>query len=179
MGTDEPDNASWPRRLVVQFVSREAHPTIQFVKYGIAGGLATGAHIVVFFVLSIWIFPALLADQGVDAMLVRWLGVDVPVMEEGVRARNFVINNLIAFLFGNAVAYLINFHWVFTPGRHRRIIEVTLFLIISAIAMLVGVQIGVLIIQFFGATTTVSQLGNIIAAVLINYICRKYIVFKR
>ena len=166
------------KRILIQFTQREAHPAIQFIKYGIAGGVATASHIVLFFLLSIWVFPAMLSDTGVDAMIVQFLGVEMVEIEESVRQRNFMINNLLAFLFSNLVAYLINFHWVFHPGRHRRSIEVALFLTVSTVSLFVGIQIGLLIMQFFNATTTVSQAGNVIASVMINFVCRKYIVFK-
>lgn len=169
--------ARW-RCLWRQFFQREAHPVVQFIKYGIAGAIATGTHILTFFVLSLWVFPAMLADTGVDAMLINWLGIDMPELAAATRQRNFIINNLLAFLLGNVVAYGLNFYWVFHPGRHRRHIEITLFLVVSAISLAVGVQIGVWIMRVFGATTTVAQLGNIIAAVMINYVCRKYFVFK-
>ena len=167
------------KEVIAQFLRREAHPAIQFVKYGIAGGIATVTHIVAFFALSLWVFPAMLPDTGVDAILVRWLNVEMPILDEAVRQRHFMINNGLAFLLSNLVAYLINFHWVFHPGRHRRHVEIALFLVVSAVSLVIGVQIGVLIIRFLGATTTLSQLGNIVAAVLINYVCRKYIIFKR
>jgi putative flippase GtrA len=166
------------KKLWLHLRRRDVHPALQFFKYGIAGCFATVAHVSVFFFCSLWVFPALLADQGLDQWIVELFGVDMPVMEESLRKRNFLINNIIAFLFGNVVAYWINFHWVFQPGRHRRHVEVTLFLIVSAVAMFAGVQLGVLIIHFTGATTTLSQVGNILAAILINFVCRKYIVFK-
>jgi len=166
------------KHILVQFTRREAHPFIQFLKYGIAGGLATVAHMSVFFIFALFVFPALLADKGIDQWLVNFFGVDMPLMEEGLRKRNFMINNLIGFVFGNLVAYLINFHWVFQPGRHARHVEVILFLVVSTVAMFVGMQIGVMIIHFTGATTTLSQIGNVFAAVMINFVCRKYFVFK-
>lgn len=179
MNESGPASSSPWLRLRAQFVGREAHPAIQFIKYGIAGGLATVAHVTVFFILSLWIFPAMLADTGLDAMVVEFLGVEVPVIEEAARKRHFFINNIIAFLFGNVVAYLINFHWVFHPGRHRRTVEVTLFLAVSAISMFIGVQTGLLLMHYLLVTTTVAQLANVVASVMINFICRKYYIFQR
>ncbi len=167
------------RGLLRQFLQREAHPLVQFIKYGIAGVVATGTHILVFFVLALWVFPAMLADTGVDAWLINLLDIDMPELDAATRQRNFILNNVIAFLLANVVAYGLNFYWVFHPGRHRRHVEIALFLIVSAISLVVGVQIGVVIIRVFHATTTVAQLGNIIAAVMINYVCRKFIIFKR
>jgi putative flippase GtrA len=166
------------RRLGAQFTGREAHPSIQFIKYGIAGGLATFTHVAAFFTLSLWVFPAMLADTGLDALLVDWLGLDLPAVAESLRRRNFFINNALAFLLSNLVAYLINFHWVFHPGRHRRHVEIALFLLVSAGSLLVGIQIGLALMRWFEATTTLSQICNIAASVMINFVCRKYLVFK-
>ena len=167
------------RRIGVQFRGREAHPSIQFIKYGIAGGLATGTHIVAFFALSLWVFPAMLPDTGLDALLVDWLGLDPPVVAESLRRRHFFLNNALAFLLSNLVAYLINFHWVFHPGRYRRHVEITLFLLVSAGSLLVGIQVGLALMRWFEASTTLSQLCNVAASVMINFVCRKYFVFKR
>ncbi len=162
-----------------QFLRREAHPVIQFVKYGIAGGVATGTQVLVFFALSLWVWPAMLADTGIDALLVNWLGVEMVEISPALRQRNFVINNVLAFVLANVVAYGLNVYWVFHPGRHRRHVEMALFFIVSAVSMGIGVQIGVGIMRLFQATTTVAQIGNVLAAVLINFVCRKYFVFKR
>ncbi len=166
------------RHILAQFTRREAHVSIQFIKYGIGGVIATGTHLLIFFILSLWVLPSLLPDKNPDAFLVQFFGVDMPDLAESVRRLYFMINNGIAFLFSNLVAYLINFHWVFHPGRHRRHIEVILFLIVSTVSLVIGVQFGVLLMRVFETTTTVSQLGNIVASVMINFICRKYIVFK-
>lgn len=168
--------------MILDFITRlnrrDVHPVIQFIKYGIAGGIATGVHIVCFFAASLWLFPALLPDVQPDAFLVNVFNVDMPTLEEVVRRRNFMINNGLAFILSNLTAYLINFHWVFHPGRHRRHIEVGLFFIVSGVSLVLGVQFGVLLMKYFDMTTTFSQVGNIAASILINYVCRKYIVFK-
>jgi putative flippase GtrA len=167
------------KNVLRQFTQREAHPTVQFLKYGIGGVIATGTHILIFFALSLWLLPALLAGTHPDAWLAEQLGVLIPEMEESIRRRNFAINNGIAFLFSNLVAYLINFHWVFHPGRHRRHIEIGLFLLVSTVSLIVGVQFGMLLMRWLETSTTVSQAGNIVASVMINYVCRKFLVFQR
>ncbi len=167
------------KEIIRQFTQREAHVSIQFIKYGIGGVIATGTHLVVFFAASLWLFPALLPDKNPDAFLVNLFQVDMPVMEESTRRLYFKINNGIAFLFSNLVAYLINFHWVFHPGRHRRAVEVTLFFIVSIVSLVIGVQFGVILMRYMEMTTTLSQFGNILASVMINFICRKFIVFQR
>ncbi len=166
------------KHILVQFAQREAHPTIQFIKYGIGGAIATATHLVIFFSLALWVFPAMRAEAFLDGYLIQWLNVEMPALTDAEVQRNFRINNGLAFLLSNMVAYLINFHWVFHPGRHRRAVEVTLFLVISTISLVVGIQIGIWIMRWFNVGTMVSQFGNVVAAVMINFVCRKYIVFK-
>ncbi len=162
------------REVLAQFTQREAHPTIQFIKYALAGGVATATDMIIFFLFAFTIFPALTDAE----LLVQLFNVQVPEIAETVRERNFIINSAIAFVFANMVAYIINVLWVFEPGRHKRHIELFLFYAVSTSSVFIGTFLGWAMIRFFGATTEVSYLGKVIAAVLINFVCRKYIVFK-
>jgi len=166
--------------LWLQFTRREAHPVIQFVKYGLAGGAATVVDVLIFYTLSWKIFPALQADDHLVRLLRDGLGFDFPLepVREALRGRRFILNSAIAFVFSNFTAYLLNMSWVFTPGRHRRHIEIILFYIVSVVSILSGIALGWAMITFIDLSTTASYLGKMIAAVLINYACRKYFVFK-
>lgn len=166
------------RDILAQFTRREAHPAIQFIKYGIAGVIATATHNVIFFVLALWVFPGMDPSAWLDRFFMDLFRLDMPELSETTLQWHFRINNAIAFLIANVVAYLINFHWVFHPGRHRRHIEATLFLAVSTLSLLVGMQIGIWIMRWTQMGTVVSQIGNVTASVMINYVCRKYIVFK-
>ena len=165
----------WPamKKLLVQFTGREAHPLIQFVKYGICGVLATGVDMVLFFLLAWKVFPAL----GQDELLVRVLGLELPEISEQVRSRHFVLNRSLSFMVSCYVAYFTNFHWVFTPGRHSRRKEITLFYVIGIASYFLGTTLGWGLIAILGMTTTAAYLANIVASVMINYAGRKFIVF--
>lgn len=160
--------------LLRQFTQREAHPLVQFVKYGIAGGIATVVDMAIFYFLSWQVFQALNSDD----IVVRLLNLNVPAMDETLRSRNFVINSGIAFIFSNLTAYLINFHWVFHPGRHSRHVEVLLFYAVSLTSILVGGALGWGMIYYLHMSSTSSYLGKMVASLMINYVCRKYIIFK-
>jgi putative flippase GtrA len=174
------------KRILIQFTQRDAHPSIQFIKYAIAGGLATVVHMSLFFFLSWKVFPALQAeDQAVQ--LVNWVrqsllgmdgGMTVYPLDEVVRGRRFILNSCIAFVFSNLTVYLINVVWVFKPGRHDRHVEVTLFFLVSIFSMAVGTGLGWALINFFDFTTTSSFVGQLFASLMINFVCRKYVVFK-
>ena len=166
------------KRILIQFTQREAHPAIQFIKYGIAGVIATAVHNIIFLVLALWVFPGMDPNAWLDRFVMNLFRVEMPTLTDAVLQRNFRINNTIAFLIANVVAYLINFHWVFHPGRHRRHIEAGLFLTVSTVSLLVGMQIGVWIMRWTEQGTVVAQFGNVFSSVMINYVCRKFIVFK-
>jgi len=162
------------RKILAQFMQREAHPVIQFIKYGIAGAAATAVDILIFYFLAWRLLPALTSDD----FMVRLLGITPVGIGEAVRSRNFVIDSGIAFIFSNLTAYLINIFWVFESGRHKRHVEIALFYLVSVTSIVVGTLLGWSLIRFWGITTSASYLAKMVAAVLINYVCRKFLVFK-
>src|ERR1035437_10367683 len=96
-----------------QFTQREASPLIQFIKYAICGGGAGRGHIIVFFLLSWLIIPALNAED----ILVKLGHLACAPISDAIRARNAMINNILAFMLSNLVAYILNILWVFESGR--------------------------------------------------------------
>ena len=157
-----------------QFLQRDASPLVQFIKYGIGGGVATAVDMLVFFLVAWRLLPALREDDPV----VTRLRLKVRPVEEAARSRRFVIITGIAFLFSNLTAYWINILWVFEPGRHAWFIELGLFYAVSGISIVIGTFLGWSLIRFLHLSTTASYAGKLIAALMINYVCRKYLIFK-
>ena len=155
-------------------MGREAGPLVQFIKYGIAGGVATATHIVIFHLLAWKAFPALQEND----LAVKYLHWSVPDLDDGTRSRNSVIDNIIAFMFSNFVAYIINIFWVFQRGRHGWIVEIGMFYAVSAISVVIGTAMMGFLIKKFGMRTTYAFAANIVSAVLINYAVRKFVIFK-
>lgn len=186
------------RRLVQLVARRDVHPAIQFLKYGIAGGCATVVDVVLFYTLCIVFIHGLAPDDQLivgfrglyDWLTATWpalaeqdwlatiLVIDVPPIEEALRKRNYLINRTITAIFSNLAAYLLNRWFVFTPGRHSRGREVALFYSVAIISFIAGTAISYALIATVGVSTTVANLSNLVVAVLINYACRKFIVFK-
>lgn len=162
------------KHYIRQFFQREAHPVIQFMKYGIAGVTASAVDIGIFYFLSFTVFKAL----GADDILVQLLGIDVEPISLDLRSKNFVINSIIAFLFSNFTAYIINIYWVFEPGRHKRHVEIALFYLASIVAITLGTFTGWVLIEYFALDTTYSFIAKAIAALLVNFACRKFLIFK-
>jgi len=146
---------------------------IQFIKYGLAGGLATVVHICMFHLVAWKLFPALQENDHA----VRLLNLKIRPINEYQRARNSMISNTIAFLISNLVAYITNILWVFQPGRHPFIIEILLFYAVSGISVLIGTVLMGILIRRFGMLTTYAFVTNIITAVMINYAMRKFFIF--
>ncbi len=163
--------------LLEQFKGREASPLIQFIKYGIAGGVATGVCIGTFYLMSFFVLDALSADDAVVELLRKFISVDVTPVADGIRARNAAINNSVAFVVSNFVCYLINVAWVFKPGRHHWLVEIGLFYLVSGVAFALGTGLQTWLIAHFGVQTTLAFGANLITALLINYAMRKFVIF--
>ena len=152
---------SW-RSILARLNTRDTHPFIQFIKYGICGVGSLTITTAIFVALSKWgAFPAL------DSSL-----------PNEVRALNSTYNNIISFFFGNIFAYVSNSLWVFTPGRHHRVLEFFYFSAVSTVGFVIGLLAGPLLIRMYGISTLVAQLMLIISSTLVNFLCRKFFVFK-
>lgn len=162
------------RGFLNQFKGHDHGPLVQFIKYGIAGGIATGVQIVVFYIMAGFVFPALSPDDKAVTLL-NFPATDVDVR---VRSNLMVPNNTIAFCFSNTVAYLINIKWVFVPGRHKRSVELLMFFAVSGTSFAVGLGIAFGMVRGMETTTSAGFAANIVASVMINYLMRKYVIFK-
>ena len=152
----------------------EAGPLVQFIKYGISGGLATFVHIVIFHLFAWNIFPSL---QENDLFIII-LGISVAEVDVATRSLNSMLSNGTAFIFSNMVAYILNVFWVFKSGRHHRIIEIGLFYLVSGVSVVIGTSLMGFLIRYYGMQTTYAFSVNIVSAVMINYGMRKFYIFK-
>ena len=160
--------------IVEQFMGREAGPLVQFIKYSIAGGIATATHIVIFHLAAWKLFPSLQANDSA----VKFFKLSLPELDDATRSRNSMLDNVTAFLFSNMVAYIINIYWVFERGRHSLPVEILLFYAGSGISVAIGTVMMGYLIRRFGIRTTYAFISNIVMAVLINYVARKCLIFK-
>jgi putative flippase GtrA len=156
-----------------QFTANDAANIFQFVKYAIAGCIATLTHITVFHFVAWKLFFALQPDDW----FVRLLNLRIQPLDDTTRARNSMKANGVAFLVSNLIAYIINIYWVFVPRRYHWFIEIALFYLVSAVAILIGTSIMGFLIRRFGMLTTYAFASNIFAALMINYAMRKFFIF--
>ncbi|WP_395736726.1 GtrA family protein [Prosthecobacter sp.] len=153
---------SW-RSILARLNARDTDPLIQFIKYGICGIGSLTLTTAIFYCISRWgPFPALVSSGVSDE----------------VRALHVTYNNIIAFFFGNIFAYVTNSLWVFTPGRHHRVLEFIYFSTVSSVGFAIGLLAGPPLIRMYGISTLSAQLLLIVSSTLVNFVCRKFFVFK-
>ena len=161
-------------RWLRAFLSHETTPVLQFLKYAIVGGLATGTHVLVFYLCAIFFLPSLSQKD----IVVRILRLSVPEVSDKQRARNAAIGNAVAFFFSNLFCYILNRLFVFKPGQHYWLIEALLFFGVSAISMVLGTLIQSRLIARFATQTTLAFGANLVTSLAINYAMRRFFIFK-
>lgn len=146
----------------------------QITKYGLIGILATAINVAVAEFLAATVWPCL----GGGDPLVRFAGFAPSDVADAVRATRAVGCNIVGFFAANVVCWLLNRRYVFTPGRHAPILEYLLFLAGSGFAVLVGNFAIWALVRYAGVETTYSFLINVLVSVAVNFLVRKFIVFK-
>jgi len=162
------------KKLITDFLAEKDNNLVQFLKYGICGGIATGVDMVAFFLLAWFAFPALAQDD----ILVKLLNLSPEPITEALRGRNFIIDSILCFMVSNMTAYILNILFVFKSGKHKRHHELLLFYAVSVISLILATAAGWVLISVFGLGTTWSYVAKMVAAVLINYAGRKFFIFN-
>jgi putative flippase GtrA len=147
---------------------------LQFIKYALAGGLATIIHIIIFHLIAWKIFPSLQAKDHA----VRVFKLTIRNINDTTRARNSMIGNFIAFLIANMVAYITNILFVFQGGKYHWLAEILFFYAVSGMSAFLGTMLMGILIRRFGLLTTYAFVANIFTAVMINYAMRKFFIFQ-
>ena len=159
-------------------LGNDAGGFVQFIKYAIAGGLATGVHVFVFFALGWGAFPCLQPDD-LSVRLVRlFADISPAAVDESARAFNAGVCNVAAFIVSNAFCYVLNRAFVFKPGRHSMGVEAALFFAVSGLSMAVGTALAYCLIRFLGLQTAIAFIANLFSSLAINYVMRRFVVFK-
>ncbi|WFB35341.1 GtrA family protein [Kiritimatiellota bacterium B12222] len=171
------DVKGWLRAIL----SREQHPLLQFIRYGISGVAAMAANVLAFWICIQWFYPASpdvaneleMMTGGVGGISQWW-----STMRHDPQVAAYVKANTVAFLLSNIVAYVLNFKWVFQGGRHSRQVEILLFFVVSLFSFVLGTAMASVLVGSFGVHEYVAKISDVVFAILINYLCRKFLVFK-
>lgn len=145
--------------------SRDAPTTFQFSKYVLFGGITTAVHLGLFTLFSHTLLPAhdYLAEGGIA---------------DSLKERNAIFSNLLAFPIAAVVNYFWNVKFVFTSGRHSRGKEFLFFLGISFLSFSAGLFSGPFLISR-GLNPWIAQAGLMVTSALVNFVCRKFLIFLR
>ena len=142
--------------------SREVHPALQFIKYAICGAAALTVHLTVATASAKWLIP----------------GLESNCPNDNQRAMASLGNNGIAFLFSNALVYWLNTKWVFTQGRHNLAKEFLLFSAVNLPGAVCGGLVQYWLTRVLGWPTWAATFGFVLPNVLVNFLCRKFFIFK-
>ncbi len=153
------------RETILWLKSREAPVTFQFLKYAALGVFTTLVQLLFFTWFSHSLFPA--HDY-----------LDGGALPDALKERNAILSNLLAFPLAMVFNYFVNVIFVFTPGRHSRWREFGLFALISSLTFGVGLLCGPALISR-GLDPWIAQGGLVVSSALLNFICRKYLVFLK
>lgn len=148
-------------------IRKDAHPFIQFLKYGFCGCGAVVVYQATFGLLGHSIFPHFEGSttDGITLSLEQ-------------RKHFFVLASACGFVLSDLFAYAANLLWVFQGGRHHRAVEFLLFSGVALVGWLAGMIPGYL--AFGGAhagSWTASGIVTI-TSVMVNYLCRKLLIFR-
>ena len=146
--------------FINKFIENKSQTSVQFIKYAMAGAVATGVHFAIFTLLNETVLPADIGQEGAQ------------------RGWNFFWSFSIAFLLANVVGYMLNRRWVFQPGRHGRLVEISLFYLLAVTAFLIGTPLGAYLLARFPLNEYLVYLMVALSSVLVNFLGRKFLVFK-
>lgn len=153
---------------------RQRLPLGQFIRYALAGGTATVVQTVVFYALAATCLKCLAGDDWA----VRIAGLPAAEIDNGVRAWRYAAATAAGFTVANLFCWYVNRRWVFRPGRHPVLVELGLFFGVSALAMAIATGGSSLAIRMFGMMTTMAMAMQVVAALAINFVLRKFFIFK-
>ena len=66
----------------------------------------------------------------------------------------------------------------FTGGRHHRVIEFLIFTAINVVSGAAGIFAGPMLRGVLGTSWWLAQASLIVTSALVNFVCRKFLVFK-
>lgn len=157
-----------------KFLSHDSGPFAQFVKYGAIGVASTLVQMLVFYVLASTCCRCL----GPDDWAVKLFGL--PAVEETrfVRGFRFAVDTAIGFSVANVFCWLMNRAFVFRPGKFVWYKEFAMFFGAAAGAMAIATGLSWMLIHLAGLQTTIAVLIEVAVSFLVNFIARKFFIFK-
>lgn len=156
------------------FLSNEAGPFAQFVKYGVIGVAATCVQTGIFYVLAATVLKCL----GPDDWAVRFAGLPAVELSDGVRALRAAVATAGGFVVANVFCWLMNRWFVFRPGRYRWFVEFGMFFGAATLATVIALGVQSLLIRYAGLMTSAAVVIEVLVSFLVNFFVRKFVIFK-
>lgn len=96
---------------------------------------------------------------------------------------HYLLANLIGLMFGNVVNYLLSLGWVFSAEKRKmekhRLLEITVFVIISLVGMGLNELLMLLMVGFAGLNEMLSKIVAAGIVLMYNFLARKFILFHK
>lgn len=162
-----------------KFLSHEAGPLAQFVKYGVIGVLTTLIQLAVFTLLASTCLKCLTPDDWT----VKYLGLPAATFtgdEVWYAARWFLaaVATAVGFTISNCVCWFLNRTFVFRPGKFRWYVELGMFFGAAASATVIALGVQSVLIKYAGMMTSMAVILEVVVSFVINFFVRKFVIFK-
>ena len=164
---------------LTRFLSHDAGPFAQFVKYGAIGVAATCVQTGVFYVLaSCW-----LRCLAPDDWAVRFLGLPAGAFTGGeawyaARGTYAAIDTAAGLGVANVFCWLRSRWFVFRPGKFRWYVEFGMFFGAATFATVIALGVMKALIDGCGMMTTLAVFVEVAVSFLVNFFVRKFFIFK-
>ena len=159
---------------VKKFLSHDAGPFAQFVKYGVIGVASTCVQTGLFYVCAATVLKCL----GPDDWAVRFAGLPAAELSDGVRAFRAAVATAIGFVAANVFCWLMNRWFVFRPGRYRWFVEFGMFFGAATLATVVALGVQSALIRYAGLMTSAAVFIEVLVSFFVNFFVRKFVIFK-
>ena len=157
-----------------KFLSHEAGPVAQFIKYGVIGVLSTCVQTGVFYCCAATWLKCLKKDDWA----VRLAHLPSAEVSDAFRARRFAVATAVGFVLANIFCWLMNRWFVFESGRYAWYVEFGMFFGIATFATVVALGLSGTMIRKLGLMTTLAVVVEVLVSFFVNFFARKFFIFK-
>ncbi len=159
-----------------KFLSPDAGPFVQLVKYGVIGVAATAVQFLFFYILAATALKCLTANDWA----VRFMGLPVAGAEvtDSIRSVRFAVNTAVGFVIANIFCWLMNRWFVFHAGKFRWYIELGMFFATASVATLIATGASAALIRYCGLMTSAAVFIEVFVSFFLNFFVRKFLIFK-
>lgn len=157
-----------PSKVWERIRHREVPWQVQFLLYCFCGVIATLVSTSLTMLLSYYVIPAY---EGMT--------INGELISDETRTKNFIFNSCLAFIPTNVVVYFLNVYFVFKPGKLGFWTELAFFTGVNVLSFVASLFSGPLLIYHLGIKTNYALIINTVVAFMVNFLARKYFIFRK